>query len=90
MSRLDRFFLSALPFIVGQGEANNDHRKKKAQPVGLPILNASMKIKRIEAERYFAEIVRKTTEKYAGVSQPPAIDEIIGSYVDIQMSKHYQ
>ena len=44
----------------------------------------------MEAERYFAEIIRKTIEKYSSDQAAPVIDDVIGSYVELQMSKKHQ
>lgn len=90
IGREGRFYLSALPFVVGPGELGKSRKVAKPQPKGLGILSAGMKIKRIEAERYFAEIIRKTTEEYAGLQQQTdQQDEVIGSYVEIAMSKKH-
>ena len=72
ISREGRFYLSALPFVVGPGESQKNKRSTRGPaPMGLGILSSAMKIKRIDAERYFAEIIRKTTEKYAEVKKAP-------------------
>ena len=77
--------------MVAPSESSKPKNPRKSQQMGLGILSASMKIKRIEAERYFAEIIRKTTEKYAGVQQQTGQqNEVIGSYVQIAMSKKHQ
>ena len=91
IGREGRFYLSALPFVVDPGELSKSKRLRKPQPMGLGILSGGMKIKRIVAERYFAEIIRMTTEKYAGVQQQTGQqDEVIGSYVEVAMSKRHQ
>ena len=58
-----RFYLSALPFVAGQKDTK--HLIQKTKIVGLPILNSSMKIKRIDAEKYFEEIIKTVTAKAA-------------------------
>jgi len=56
-----RYYLSAEPFVIGQGPKEEDEKleeediRRGDSQGGAPILTTSMKIKRVEGYRYFAE-----------------------------------